>query len=129
MSAGAIAKHAFVATLRERWLTRRNEFIGAAGRGKSLPGRIFDGPDDYARRELRAYRLAQVWARDESLPGEWYWVRRDQRWDVYPQREPCTLMRVTKDGPWHTFFYPDGTKARTTYILARRARAACERES
>jgi len=106
-----------VAILRDRWIAKRNEFIG----GKRVPGQVFYSPDGYARRELRAYRLAQVWARDRSLPGEWWWVKRDQRWDVYPQREPCTLMRVVRNGPWVELFYPDGTKARLSYIRSHRS--------
>lgn len=108
-----------VATLKARWIAKRNEFIVEGKRDG-----FHSSPDGYARRELRAYRLAQVWARDQSLPGEWYWVRRDQRWDVYPQREPCTLMRVVKNGPWSELFYPDGTKSRIGYILSHRARTS-----
>jgi hypothetical protein len=110
-------KSSLVETLRARWIAKRSEFIA----GKRVPLGFHDGPDDYARRELRAYRLAQVWARDLSLPGDWYWVKRDQRWDVYPQSEACTLMRVVRSGPWHELFYPDGTKARVGYILSHRA--------
>lgn len=117
---------AFVTTLRARWIAKRNEFISEGKR--VLPATWRSGgvsrhssPDGYAGRELRAYRLAQVWARDRSLPGEWYWVRRDQRWDVYPQREACTLMRVVRNGPWSELFYPDGTKTRIAYILSHRA--------
>ncbi len=108
-----------VETLKARWIAKRNEYISAARKGRPLkvPGVFYQGPDAYARRELRAYRLAQVWARDKTLPGEWYWVSRDQRWDVYPGREARTLMRVVRHGTWVELFYPDGTEARTSYIL------------
>lgn len=113
----------FVETLRARWISKRNEFI----QGKRVPGQIFGGPDGYARRELRAYRLATFWTRDESLPGEWWLVRRCTRWDVYPQQEPLRLIRYVPIGKggieagWFDMYYPSGEKARRSDIRVRRA--------
>ena len=112
------APHSFVTTLRDRWLAKRNEFIARKAprdpNGITYGGRYCDGPDDYARRELRAYRLALAWARDISLAGEWWWAKRDSRWDVYPSsRESTMLVRVVVRGPGTSFICPKAASTRS----------------
>jgi len=107
-----------IETLRARWIAKRNEYIT----GKRIPGRYFAGPDDYARRELRAYRLVLGWNRDRSLPGRWVWARRDTRWDVYPSQPRAELLREVPDGPgFIQMFHLEGGKARVSYFVVREA--------
>jgi len=111
----------FVSILKNRWIAKRNEFINAARKGKPIRG-FFDGPDGYARRELRAYRLALGWTRDRLLPGQWFWARRDTRWDVYPFEPQTELIRVVPDGPvFVKMFHADGCKTIVSYFPVRPA--------